>query len=292
MLHTPRKQRTLQKIASVAGFGYWSGEDVQIEFRPAAPNTGIVFVRQDLTPPRRVAARVWNRVEVPRRTSLRAQGASVEMVEHVLAALAGLAIDNCELWVDAAEMPGLDGSSQPFVDALDRAGIVEQDAQRQYLVVREFTRLGNDESWVEAHPPEGPGLSLSFRLDYGRGNVIGRQTYQTHVTPETFRHDLAASRTFLLKSEAEWLRNQGLGLRAGTSDLLVFDDHGPVDNTLRFPNECARHKTLDLIGDLALSGCDIVGRIVAHRSGHRLNAELVRALLREGGVHGDWKQSA
>jgi UDP-3-O-acyl N-acetylglucosamine deacetylase len=214
------------------------------------------------------------------------------MIEHVLAALAGLAIDNCELWVDAAEMPGLDGSSQPFVDALDQAGAAEQDAERQCLVVREFIRLGNEDSWVEAHPPLEPGLSLTFRLDYGRGNAIGKQTFQTRLTPESFRHDLAASRTFLLKSEAEWLQGQGLGLRARTEDLLVFDDDGPLNNTLRFPDECARHKTLDLVGDMALSGCDIVGRIVAHRSGHRLNAELVRALLREGGVHSGWRRSA
>jgi UDP-3-O-acyl N-acetylglucosamine deacetylase len=292
LFYTPRKQRTVRTIATVSGFGYWSGADVRVEFRPAAPNSGIVFVRQDLTPPRRIPAVVQNRVEVPRRTSLRAQGASVEMVEHVLAALAGLQIDNCEVWVDAAEMPGLDGSSLPFVTALEAAGSVEQDAERQVLVIRELTRLGDDESWVEAHPPTEHGLSLMFRLDYGRGNPIGKQTFRTQLTPDVFRRELASSRTFLLQSEAEWLRSQGLGLRAGTDDLLVFDDEGPVNNSLRFSDECARHKTLDLVGDLALSGCDVVGRIVAHRSGHRLNAELVQALLRESGIHDGWRRSA
>lgn len=292
MLYTPRKQRTLRNVAVVSGFGYWSGQDVQVEFRPAPPHTGVVFVRRDLSPARRIPATVFNRVEIPRRTSLRAQGATVEMVEHVLAALAGLRIDNCEVWVDAVEMPGLDGSSQPFVEALDAAGVVEQAAERPYLIIRELTRLGDEQSWVEAHPPRQPGLSLMFRLDYGRRNPISRQTFHALITPDTFRRELAASRTFLLKSEAEWLRSQGLGLRAGTQDLLVFDESGLVDNELRFPNECARHKTLDLVGDLALSGCDLVGQVVAYRSGHKLNAELVSVLLRESGLGMTWRQSA
>src|SRR5690606_5865820 len=101
-------------------------------------------------------------------------------------------------------------------------------------------------------------------------------------TPQSFERELASARTFLLLQEAEWLRAQGLGTRATYRDLLVFDDHGPIDNELRFENECVRHKTLDLLGDLALAGCDIVGRITAHRSGHRQNADLVRALLVEG----------
>lgn len=265
---------------------------MQVEFRPAPPGTGVVFVRRDLSPVRRIPVAVQHRVEVPRRTTLRADGASVEMVEHVLAALAGLLIDNCEVWVDAPELPGLDGSSQPFVAALDQAGIVVQDAERPYLVIRELTRLGDEQSWVEAHPPKQPGLSLTFRLDYGDGSPIGRQQFQALVTPDTFRRELADSRTFLLKSEAEWLRSQGLGMRAGTHDLLVFDDEGLVDNELRYPNECARHKTLDLVGDLALAGCDLVGQVVAYRSGHRLNGELVELLLREGGVTAAWKKSA
>lgn len=279
-------------MAAVSGFGYWSGQDVHVEFRPAPAGTGVVFVRRDLSPARRIPALVANRVEIPRRTSLRAQGASVEMVEHVLAALAGLRIDNCEVWVDAPEMPGLDGSSLPFVEALDEAGSVEQNAERPFLIIRELTRLGDEQSWVEAHPPRQPGLSLMFRLDYGRGNPISRQTYQTPITPETFRNELASSRTFLLKSEADWLQGQGLGLRASTQDLLIFDEDGLVDNELRFPNECARHKTLDLVGDLALAGCDLVGHVVAYRSGHRLNAELVAAVLREGGMGTVWRQSA
>jgi UDP-3-O-[3-hydroxymyristoyl] N-acetylglucosamine deacetylase len=240
-----------------------------------------VFVRSDLARRVRIPAHVAQRIEVPRRTTLRAGGATVEMVEHVLAALYGLLIDNCEVWVDQAEMPGFDGSALPIVECLDQAGIVVQDVWRASLMVRETMRVGAEESWIEARP-EAAGLSLRYRLDYGLGSGIGRQTYQLELTPESFRRELAPCRTFLLKSEAEWLLSQGLGGRATMKDLLVFGPEGPIDNALRFPDECVRHKVLDMVGDLALAGCDLIGRFSAHRSGHRLNADLVQALLNEG----------
>ncbi len=279
---TPRNQRTLISSAIVEGFGYWSGKDVRVEFRPAEPDTGVVFFRDDLPGRTPIPATVHHRIETPRRTTLSSGGATVEMVEHILAALAGLRIDNCEVHANAAEMPGCDGSSLTFVEALQRAGIVEQDAPRTHLVVTETMRVGDEECWVEASPAARCELSLRYRLDYGADNAIGRETLQLTVTPASFTRELASARTFLLKSEAEWLRSQGLGTRATYRDLLVFDDEGPIDNELRFENECVRHKTLDLVGDLALAGCDLIGRITAHRTGHRQNAELVRALLREG----------
>jgi UDP-3-O-[3-hydroxymyristoyl] N-acetylglucosamine deacetylase len=288
-----RKQRTLAGPAVVEGFGYWSGRDVRVEFQPAEPDSGIVFVRRDIGPAARIAAHVRQRVESPRRTTLRAGGAAVEMVEHILAALAGLRIDNCEVWVDAPEMPGADGSSLPFVDAILAAGIQVQTVDAVRLVVTEPTRVGDDSSWIEARPPlPGNELSVRFRVDYGSGTAIGRQTCQVDVTPENFRAQLAPARTFVLKAEADWLRGQGLGLRPTARDLLIFDDAGPIDNTLRFPDECARHKALDLVGDLALAGCEVSGQFVAQCSGHRLNSELVKALLVEGERLGNWRRSA
>jgi UDP-3-O-acyl N-acetylglucosamine deacetylase len=291
-MHALRKQRTIGQAVSVLGFGFWSGRDVQLEFRPAEPDAGIVFVRHDLPGQPRIPALVANRIETPRRTTLSLAGASVEMVEHVMAALAGLQIDNCEVWLDEAEMPGCDGSSLPFVDALDAAGAVEQSASRSRLVVRNVTRLGDDDSWVEARPGSNGGMSVKFRLDYGSGNAIGRQTLQLPVTPESFRRELAPSRTFVLQEEAEWLVSRGLGKRATYQNVLVFDKNGPVENDLRFRDECVRHKALDLVGDLALAGCDLVGHFIAHRSGHRLNAELVRALLNEEEIVESRRRSA
>jgi UDP-3-O-acyl N-acetylglucosamine deacetylase len=288
----PRQQHTIARAVTVHGVGYWSGQDVRVELRPAEPSTGVVFVRSDLNPPVRIEALVKNRVEMPRRTSLSAGGVAVEMIEHLMAALAGLQVDNCEVWIDSAELPGLDGSSLPYVEAIDRAAVVTQPDLRPCLRIRETLRLGDDESWIEAQPTVQPSLSVRYRLDYGRTNPIGKQTYVAEVSPDLFRREIASARTFMLKEEAEWLVAQGLGRRATTRDLLIFDRDGPIDNTLRFRDECVRHKALDLIGDLALAGCDLAGHVVAHKSGHRLNAELVRALAGEGKWIGTWRRTA
>jgi len=291
-MHTPRRQHTISTSVAIEGFGYWSGRDVRVDFRPAEPDTGVVFVRRDLAKPARIPAAVAHRIETPRRTTLAIGSATVEMVEHILAALAGLRIDNCEVWTNAPEMPGCDGSSQPFVVALESAGIVEQDAARSELVVRTVTRLGSGDSWVEARPNPAGGLSIKYQLDYGKHTAIGRQTLQLPVTRESFRRELAGSRTFVLQEEAEWLVSRGLGQRVTSKNLLIFDQQGPVDNPLRWRDECVRHKMLDLVGDLALAGCDIAAHIIAHKSGHRLNADLVRALLTEEHVATARRRSA
>lgn len=291
LTHTLRQQRTIARPVEVAGFGYWSSQDVRVEFRPADENSGVVFFRDDLSPVRRIPAVIENRIETPRRTTVAVDGAMVEMVEHILAALWGLSIDNCEVHVDAAEMPGCDGSSRTYVQALLGAGIVAQDAPRRRLVVTETTRVGDDDAWVSAVPAR-EGLHIRYRLDYGSRTPIGRQTFDLRVTPDLFATQLAPARTFILKQEADWLRARGLCERATHQDLLVFGENGPIGNELRFPDECVRHKALDLVGDLALAGCELVGQITAHRSGHRLNAELVRALLAEGQLLEPYRKTA
>lgn len=201
------------------------------------------------------------------------------MVEHVLAVLFGLGVDNCEIGVDAREMPGCDGSAQVFAEAILSAGLAEQDRGTVPCVVGRPVRVESQDTWIEAAPsPEGR-LELHYVLDYEQAPVIGRQEFGLVVSPESFRAHLASARTFALEAEAEHLRSRGLGLRTTYRDLLVFDESGPIDNRLRFPDECVRHKLLDLVGDLALAGRPLLGRIRACRSGHRLNAELVRALL-------------
>lgn len=278
-MDTRRKQQTIERTAQVSGFGYWSGSDVTVEFRPAAEDTGVVFVRRDLAEPVRIAARVQNRIESSRRTTLAVGDACVEMIEHILAALSGLHVDNCEVWVNAPEMPGCDGSSKAFVDALHDAGILPQTAARKVLHIRSNVRRGDSQSWIEAQPYAACGFTVDYMLDYGANHPIGQQRLMMPITPETFARDLSAARTFLTYQEAQWLQAQGLGSRATTKDLLVFGEEGVIDNELRHRDECVRHKILDLVGDLALSGCDLVGHVCAYRSGHRLNAELVRALL-------------
>ncbi len=274
-----RKQRTIAAPAVVDGVGYWSGLDVRVEFRPAEADSGIVFVCDDLEGCPRIPATIANRTETPLRTTLQCNGARVDMVEHLMAALAGLQIDNCEVYVNQQEMPGTDGSSLPFVEALTAAGIVEQDAVRARVIIREVLRCGDEESWIEVRPCSSHKTILQYNLDYGAGNPIGRQWLEVSLSPRVFCESVAPSRTFLLDRDAAALQAQGLGRRATCKDLLVFGPDGPIDNELRFPDECVRHKILDMVGDLALAGCDLIGRFVAHRSGHRLNAELVRAVM-------------
>jgi UDP-3-O-[3-hydroxymyristoyl] N-acetylglucosamine deacetylase len=276
-----RFQQTIASRASVAGFGYWSGKDVRIDFRPAPPDAGITFVRSDLGPMARVPATVEWRAECPRRTNLRRGAVHVDMVEHVLAALAGLQVDNCEVWTNQAEMPGCDGSAASFVDALMRGRIVQQGLPARTWDVSDTIRVGDDQCWIEARPADDAQLHLEFNLDYPAAPAIGRQVARATITPDGFRREIASCRTFVLECEAEQLRAQGLGSRVTSRDLLIFNDAGPIDNRLRYPNECARHKALDVLGDLALAGRRLTGRIVAYRSGHRLHAELTRRLVEQ-----------
>ena len=291
-MHSTPTQRTIAGPAAVSGFGYWSGRDVRVEFRPAAPDAGIVFIRGDLEGHPAVKATIQNRLETPLRSSLRVGPARVDMIEHIMAALVGLGVDNCEVWVDEAEMPGCDGSALLFVEALDAVGSVLQDAPRPQRVVDRTVRLGTSQSWIEARPSPSGETLLECHLDYGPDSAIGRQSCRLVLTPESFRRELAPCRTFVLKEEAERLLAQGLGQRVTANDLLVFDALGPIENSLRFPDECVRHKMVDLVGDLALGGCALVGEFVAYRSGHRLNGELVRTLLSPCGTGRELRRCA
>ncbi|MFM7138449.1 MAG: UDP-3-O-acyl-N-acetylglucosamine deacetylase [Planctomycetota bacterium] len=272
-----RPQQTIRRAVAVAGRGYWSGRTCRVELLPAAAGVGIAFLRTVEGVPVRIPLAVENRVEATARTNLAVAGVRVQMVEHVASALAGLGIDCCLVRVSAEELPGLDGSARDFVAALDEAGIERLGSPLEPLVVREPCRVAEGDAWIEALPPVHPGLSVEYELDYGPGPV-GRQTLAIRVTPETYRAELASARTFILDAEAERLRSAGLAGHVTTRDLVVFGADGPIDNPLRWPDECVRHKVLDLVGDLALAGRPIHAHVRACRSGHRLNAMLAARL--------------
>jgi UDP-3-O-[3-hydroxymyristoyl] N-acetylglucosamine deacetylase/3-hydroxyacyl-[acyl-carrier-protein] dehydratase len=281
MLRDTRPERTIARTTEVRGFGFFRGADVTLRFNPADAGTGVVFVRTDLPGRPAVPARTDMVVPSQRRTTIRRGAACVEMIEHVMAALAGLRIDNCEIHIDACECPGADGSSQVFVEALDRAGVAEQDRMRQALVMERVVSVQDGNAILAAHPGVPEQLTLSYHLDYDHGSPIAPQSFCVCLTPESFRDELAASRTFVLESEAVALRAQGIGTRATAADLLIFGPEGVIGNQLRFSDECARHKMLDMVGDLGLLGFDLHGFIVAHRSGHQTNHALARRLLRQ-----------
>ena len=275
----------------MTGVGYWSGRTNTVEFRPAAAGTGIVFVhrgRGDAVIPASITARV----DAQRRTNLSAGGASVEMVEHVLAALAALEIDNCRVYVTSDEMPGCDGSSLMFTEALVAAGITAQDASTNPLIVTGFHRIGDASRWIEVRPPSSPGLTIQYELDFPECPPIGHQIHRLTVTPESFRTELASARTFIRDIEAEALTRRGVATHVQMTDLLVFDDTGPIGNCLRYEDECVRHKILDLVGDLSLAGRPIHAEIAAYRSGHNLNADVTSAILAADAASTDRRQAA
>jgi UDP-3-O-acyl N-acetylglucosamine deacetylase len=278
---TQRPQRTIAHAASIDGIGFITGKHVHLRFVPAPANTGIVFIRTDLGKDARIPARTEFVTGTQRRTTLGHPPVCVGLVEHVLAAFHGLHLDNCYVELDAPEPPGLDGSALGFVRALQNAGAVAQAEMRQTWTVSKTVLIEAGEATLALHPLGRPGLRISYLLDYGPRSPIVRQAYTEDIAPENFVKNIACCRTFLLEDEARLLQEQGIGSRTKPSDLLVFGPHGPVDNVLRFGNEPARHKVLDILGDLALFGHDLCGHLVAYRSGHPLNIELAKT-LREG----------
>lgn len=290
---TDRPQRTISRPAELCGVGFLSGADVRLRFVPAVPDTGLAFVRTDLPIRNPIPATAENVTGTQRRTSLGRTPLQVTLVEHVLAALSGLRIDNCIIEINAAEPPGLDGSARGFVDALVAAGIECQSAAKSIWGFQRSTTVRRDGATLTVHPADGDELQISYLLDYGLRSPIGRQTHTQTITPQTVINELAPCRTFLLEEEAHAFRRQGIGSRTTARDLLVFGPRGLIDNELRFADEPARHKILDLIGDLALTGLDLRGHIVAYRSGHPLNVELARTLAQRKAVPtGGWFRKA
>jgi UDP-3-O-acyl N-acetylglucosamine deacetylase len=274
-----RNQNTIAQCVSLSGFGFWTGKDVTLQFRPAQPNSGLVFVRSDLPGQPRIPALVENRVEKPRQTSLACNDVQVDMVEHVLAALNGLRIDNCEIWTDQPEMPGFDGSSQVIVTALQESGIVAQPAKRPLRVVTRAFYVGSDHSHLVVTTNRRGMCEFCYTLIPEENYPLTRQRCEFELTPKNFCEELAETRTFITKREADALLAQGLCQRVTPKDVLVLTNAGPLENSFLLDDECARHKTLDMIGDFALLGCDLVGTIESFRGSHSLNAECVRQLL-------------
>jgi UDP-3-O-[3-hydroxymyristoyl] N-acetylglucosamine deacetylase len=284
-LHS-RFQRTIARPTEYHGFGFLTGADVALRFLPAEAGTGIQFQRMDLRGTKPIPATLAYVVPRQRRTAISNGEATVELIEHVMAALAGLQIDNCLVQLNAPECPGADGSSLNFVHVLLEAGIVELAARRDVLVVRQPVRIARDANGPEANHSEitaGPifrrTLVISYELDYGPRSPIKPQLLTFEFSPEAFVTNLAFARTFVLDSEVAALKAQGYGSRVTEKDLLVFGPDGVIGNELRATDECVRHKVLDCIGDFALLGCDVHGHFRAYRSGHNQNHAICRQVL-------------
>jgi UDP-3-O-[3-hydroxymyristoyl] N-acetylglucosamine deacetylase len=279
---SPAWQQTLKAPIGCVGVGLHTGRRVSLNLRPADPGHGVVFRRTDLG--RDIQARFDRVVDTRLATVLGDQrwaSARVGTVEHLLAALAALGIDNVLVELDGPEVPALDGSAAPFVFLLDCAGVIEQSVPRAQIEIRRTVRVSDGEAFAELRPSVSgrPGLEMALSIDFAAA-AIGRQALSLRLTPETFRSELARARTFTMAEEVTQLRAAGLA-QGGSLDNAVVVDQARILNPggLRMRDEFARHKLLDAVGDLALAGAPLCGRFIAHRSGHALNNRLLRALF-------------
>lgn len=268
-------RRTIASETTVEGVGLHLGVPVRLTFRPAASGAGLRFRRTDLPGEPVIPALVEHVVLTDRRTQLGEDPEAVHTVEHVLAAVVGLGIDDLEIALDGPEPPIADGSALPFVAALRRAGVVEHAGHVEYLTLTESVCVHDGASTYEAHPAEALDLAVSIEFPHP---LIGRQEGRYLPTEAVFERELAAARTFGFIREVEALRAMGLIQGASTSNAVVLDERGVVETTLRWPDEFVRHKALDCVGDLALAGARVRARIVADRPSHRGTALLVRAI--------------
>ncbi len=271
-------QRTIKDSVKLAGKGLFGGQDATVTFHPAPEETGIMFVRTDVANAVRIAAIAPNIAERSRRTSIKKGEVSIETVEHCLAAIHALEIDNIVVEVEGPELPAPDCSSAEYVNILKQAGAVEQTNPRKEFVIRKPLCVNAGDATIYALPHTDGDLSITYDLDYSSHAGIGRQIYSYQLTPDSFETGMAPARSFLLEVEAKQFQARGIGTHIGPNDILVIDAEGPVKNSYRWPNECVRHKIVDLIGDLTLVGRPVIGRIVAYKSGHALNQQLVRKL--------------
>lgn len=270
-------EQTIRNPVSCSGVGLHSGAPVHLRILPAGAGTGIVFHRTDLDNfPIEASGR--NVARVSYATSLMKKGVLISTTEHLLSAFIGMGIDNAIVELDNLELPILDGSAQPFVEMIQRAGIRSQRKARTYLrIVREI-ELREGDKFIAVYP--GDGYSVSYCINFPHPQ-IGKQTFQATLSNGSYLEKIAAARTFGFLHEVDAMRQQGLIRGASMENAIVLDRDKVLNPPLRFPDEFVRHKVLDLIGDLALIGKQILGAVVADRAGHAMHTALVSRLLRD-----------
>lgn len=276
------RQRTLKKAIETTGIGLHSGNKVHLAIRPAAVNSGIVFHRTDLNP----VAVIPAKAELVKETTLctcliNDQGDRISTVEHLMAALAGMGIDNAIVEVDAPEVPIMDGSSSPFVFLLQQAGIEEQLAAKQFIRIKKPVRVEDGDKWAEFSPYDG--FRIDFAIDFDHPAIANdNQHRQLDLSSCHFINEISRARTFGFMRDIEYLQAQNLALGGSLDNAIVLDEYKILnDEGLRYDDEFVRHKILDAIGDLYMGGHSIVGQFKAFKTGHALNNMMIRALLRQ-----------
>ncbi|WP_192362080.1 UDP-3-O-acyl-N-acetylglucosamine deacetylase [Mesorhizobium mediterraneum] len=272
-------QTTLKSRATLTGTGVHSGNPVTVHFLPADADTGAVFQLSNGSEDREFRALVSEVGATDLCTMLGdPAGEHIATVEHLMATLFGLGIDNVVIEIDGHEVPILDGSAMTFVEAIDQAGIDTLPVKRRYIRVVKPVRIENGASWAEFRPYDGTRFEIEIDFE---SPAIGRQLFASDMNADIFRRDIARARTFGFMKDVERLWAAGYALGSSLENSLVIGDDNRVINMggLRYPNEFVRHKTMDAMGDLALAGARFIGCFRSYRGGHRLNAAALRRLL-------------
>jgi len=270
-------QHTLKKTVRFAGVGLHSGEPVNLTIKAAPSNSGIRFQRSDLGRKAMVPAFMNRVVDTRLATTIGDGEARVSTTEHLLAALAGLGIDNALIEIDGPEVPILDGSAAPFVHILKNCGRARQNARRRMLKVTKEIEFRDGDKVIRVLPYDGFKVSSEIEFDH---QVIRRQTYSMEICPERFADEIASARTFGFLEEVRKLQENGLALGGSLDNAIVVDRYGILNSEgLRFPDEFVRHKILDLIGDLALLGHALLGHVIASKTGHGQHFGLMQAIV-------------
>ena len=278
------QQQTIRRPVLVSGVGLHSGAPARVELRPAGAGVGLRFVQLGAPDAGAIPAAVGAVSDTRLATTLAGSGWSIRTVEHLLAAVSGVGLDNLEIAVDGPEIPVLDGTAAPWVEALVEAGTQLQEAPRRVLVVDTQVRIETEEGWLQAEPCDELRLDLTIDFDHP---LIGTQRLEWVEQAGAFSRDLAWARTFGFERDIAALRRMGLGLGGSLDNVLVFSQDDVLNpGGLHRPDEPVRHKAMDLLGDLILIGSPVRARIRAHRPGHGRVIALVRALLaREDAWH-------
>lgn len=277
-------QRTLSAPLTFSGTGLHSGHTVEVTLHPAPEDHGIVFRRLDLVGAPPIPARLDAVVDTVLATTLGVDGATVGTVEHLIAALHGLGVDNVIVDVDGSELPSMDGSARPFVDGIEEVGIEVQSVPRTVLQVIRPVEARDDESgrWSRLAPHDGFVIDCEISFDHP---LLRRQSIRFCGDTHLFAEEIAPARTFGMLADVEKMHAAGLALGGSLANAVVLSATGVVNpDGLRFPDECVRHKVLDMIGDLALLGAPVLGRFSAGRSGHAFNLALVREAMQRGAL--------
>ncbi len=270
-----RPQRTIKNEVSFEGIGLHTGRHARVTLKPAARDNGITFIRSDKNTV--IKAHVGSVIDTAFATTIGHDGAKIRTVEHIMAALAGLGIDNILIDVDGPEIPILDGSSTELISIILKAGIAKQGKKRPYLRIKRPVIFDDGNSKVAALPYEGRRITYSiFFSHYG----FGEQRLSIEINEETFAREIAPARTFGFLKDIEYLRTNGLAKGGSLENAIILGENGVLNSSgLRFKDKFVRHKVLDSIGDLAILGFPIYGHIIANKSGHSTNIKFLKKLL-------------